>query len=327
MNNVKFVLEPYNYDSMMLLCGNLDENIRVIEKYFDVEIRHRGDSFEIFSQSSSNNTQAKRFIKSCYAEILTGNKLDLEQITSILNTTVIENNSTKSKEITRTIPEAEIKLRSKSIKSRTQNQSNYIENIKNNYVNFGVGPAGTGKTYLAIACAAAAFEKGEVKRIVLVRPAVEAGEKLGFLPGDLSQKIDPYLKPMYDALFDFMGVEKVTKLIEKQFIEIAPLAYMRGRTISDSFIVLDEGQNTTKDQMKMFLTRIGFNTKAVITGDITQVDLPKNVTSGLRHSLSILDDIKGISINYLNAQDIVRHRIVQKIVNAYENSEDNTRYE
>lgn len=322
MNKTQFVLEPYNYDSMMQLCGNLDENIRAIENYFNVEIKHRADEFEISSDSSANNTQAKRFIKSCYAEILAGNsELDLEQITTILNATAKEKTSqAKSK---KKLEEAEVQLRSKKLKARTHNQAIYLDNIKNNFVTFGVGPAGTGKTYMAIACAVSAYEKGEVRRIVLVRPAVEAGEKLGFLPGDLAQKIDPYLRPMYDALFDFMGVEKVTKLIEKQAIEIAPLAYMRGRTINDSFIVLDESQNTTKEQMKMFLTRIGFNTTAVITGDITQVDLPKNVTSGLRHALSILDNIDGIAITYLKSVDIVRHQIVQKIVNAYDKHEEN----
>jgi phosphate starvation-inducible PhoH-like protein len=325
MNKTQFVLEPYNYDSMMLLCGNLDENIRAIENYFQVEIKHRADEFEVRSNSSTNNTQAKRFIKSCYAEILAGNtELDLEQITTILNATakekVTEPKATEKK------TEAEVQLRSKKLKARTHNQAIYLEHIKNNFVTFGVGPAGTGKTYMAIACAVAAYEKGDVRRIVLVRPAVEAGEKLGFLPGDLTQKIDPYLRPMYDALFDFMGVEKVTKLIEKQAIEIAPLAYMRGRTINDSFIVLDESQNTTKEQMKMFLTRIGFNTTAVITGDITQVDLPKNVTSGLKHALSILDNIDGVAISYLKSVDIVRHQIVQKIVNAYDKHEENTSY-
>ncbi|QIW10037.1 PhoH family protein [Francisella sp. LA112445] len=321
MNKTQFVLEPYSYDAMMQLCGNLDENIRAIENYFSVEIKHRADEFEISSDSSANNTQAKRFIKSCYAEILAGNtELDLEQITTILNATAKEKTpQAKSK---KQLEEAEVQLRSKKLKARTHNQAVYLDNIKNNFVTFGVGPAGTGKTYMAIACAVSAYEKGEVRRIVLVRPAVEAGEKLGFLPGDLTQKIDPYLRPMYDALFDFMGVEKVTKLIEKQAIEIAPLAYMRGRTINDSFIVLDESQNTTKEQMKMFLTRIGFNTTAVITGDITQVDLPKNVTSGLRHALSILDNIDGIAISYLKSVDIVRHQIVQKIVNAYDKYEN-----
>ena len=321
MNKTKFTLEPYDNDALGLLCGNLDENIKAIENYFCVEIKHRANDFEIESASSENNTQARRFIKSCYAEVLEENiELDLEQITTILNAT--------AKDVTTETPrprassEGEVQLRSKKLKARTQNQALYLDNIKNNFVTFGVGPAGTGKTYLAVACAVAAYERGEVRRIVLVRPAVEAGEKLGFLPGDLTQKIDPYLRPMYDALFDFMGVEKVTKLIERQAIEIAPLAYMRGRTINDSFIVLDEAQNTTKEQMKMFLTRIGFNTTAVITGDITQVDLPRNITSGLKDALGILVDIDGIGINYLKSVDIVRHEIVQKIVSAYDKAFD-----
>ncbi|MFC4891931.1 PhoH family protein [Pseudofrancisella aestuarii] len=322
MNKTQFTLEPYSYDAMMVLCGNLDENIRAIESYFHVEIKHRADEFEISSESSVNNTQAKRFIKSCYAEILAGNSdFDLAQITTILNATAKEETE-KKKHAQEAITEYEIQLRSKQLKARTKNQAIYLNNIENNYVTFGVGPAGTGKTYLAIACAVAAYEKGTVRRIVLVRPAVEAGEKLGFLPGDLTQKVDPYLRPMYDALFDFMGVEKVTKLIEKQAIEIAPLAYMRGRTINDAFIVLDESQNTTKEQMKMFLTRIGFNTTAVITGDITQVDLPKNITSGLRNAIDILHNVDGIAITYLKPVDIVRHQIVQRIVKAYDKYED-----
>ncbi|QLE78730.1 PhoH family protein [Francisella sp. Scap27] len=321
MNRTKFTLEPYDNDSLGILCGNLDENIRAIENYFNVEIKHRADEFEIESNSSANNTQARRFVKSCYAEIIGGSShLDLEEISTILNATAKE--QTKEAPRPQTSSESEVQLRSKKLRARTPNQAEYLSNIKNNFVTFGVGPAGTGKTYLAIACAVAAYERGEVRRIVLVRPAVEAGEKLGFLPGDLTQKIDPYLRPMYDALFDFMGVEKVTKLIEKQAIEIAPLAYMRGRTINDSFIVLDESQNTTKEQMKMFLTRIGFNTTAVITGDVTQVDLPKNVTSGMKNALEILSNVDGIGINYLKSVDIVRHEIVQKIVNAYDKHEN-----
>ncbi|AXA33486.1 PhoH family protein [Francisella adeliensis] len=322
MNKTKFTLEPYDNDSLGILCGNLEENIRAIENYFNVEIKHRADEFEIESNSSANNTQARRFVKSCYAEILGGSThLDLEEISTILNATAKE--QTNETPRPRESAEGEVQLRSKKLRARTQNQAAYLDNIKNNFVTFGVGPAGTGKTYLAIACAVAAYERGEVRRIVLVRPAVEAGEKLGFLPGDLTQKIDPYLRPMYDALFDFMGVEKVTKLIERQAIEIAPLAYMRGRTINDSFIVLDESQNTTKEQMKMFLTRIGFNTTAVITGDVTQVDLPKNVTSGMKNALKILSNVDGIGINYLKSVDIVRHEIVQKIVNAYDKHENN----
>ena len=325
MSKAQFVLEPYKYDAMMLLCGNLDENIHAIENYFDVEIRYRADEFEITSDSSTNNTQEKRFIKSYYAEILAGNtEFDLEQITTILNAAA-KDKATATAKSRKKVEEAEVQLSSKKLKARTHNQAIYLENIKNNFVTFGIDPTGTGKTYIAITCAVAAHEKGEVRRIILIRPAVEASEKLGFLPGDLTQKIDPYLRPMYDALFDFMGVEKVTKLIEKQVIKIAPLAYMCGRTINDSFIILDKSQNTKKEQMKMFLTRISFNTTAIITGDITQIDLPKNVTSGLSHALSILNDIEGVAISYLKSVDIVRHQVVRKIVNAYDKHEEKTK--
>ena len=219
------------------------------------------------------------------------------------------------------IAEFQLQIGERIITPRTINQERYLKRIQDNDINFGIGPAGTGKTYLAIACAVQAFEKGLVKRLVLVRPAVEAGEKLGFLPGDLAQKVDPYLRPMYDALYDLMGVGKVAKCIEKQAIEIAPLAYMRGRTINNSFIILDESQNTTKEQMKMFLTRIGFNSTVIVTGDITQVDLAKGVTPGLRHAIEVLANIKGISMTFFDTLDVVRHPIVQRIVAAYENHE------
>jgi phosphate starvation-inducible PhoH-like protein len=214
-----------------------------------------------------------------------------------------------------------IKTKRGVIKPRNPNQSQYVSNIINHDISFGVGPAGTGKTYLAVACAVEALERQEVRRILLTRPAVEAGEKLGFLPGDLSQKVDPYLRPLYDALFEMLGFEKVEKLIERSVIEVAPLAYMRGRTLNDAFIILDEAQNTTVEQMKMFLTRIGFNSQAVITGDITQVDLPRGVRSGLRHSIEVLKDVNDISFNFFSANDVVRHPVVGRIVMAYEEYE------
>ncbi|MGL5500123.1 MAG: PhoH family protein, partial [Plesiomonas shigelloides] len=204
------------------------------------------------------------------------------------------------------------------IKPRTPNQAHYIANILGHDITFGVGPAGTGKTYLAVAAAVDALERQEIRRILLTRPAVEAGEKLGFLPGDLSQKVDPYLRPLYDALFEMLGFERVEKLIERNVIEIAPLAYMRGRTLNDAFIILDESQNTTSEQMKMFLTRIGFNSKAVITGDVTQVDLPRGQRSGLRHAIEVLKDVEDISFNFLMTEDIVRHPVVARVVQAYE---------
>jgi phosphate starvation-inducible PhoH-like protein len=213
------------------------------------------------------------------------------------------------------------------VKPRNPNQKSYVQNILNTDISFGVGVAGTGKTYLAVACAVEALERQEVRRILLTRPAVEAGEKLGFLPGDLSQKIDPYLRPLYDALFEMLGFEKVEKLIERNVIEVAPLAYMRGRTLNDAFIILDESQNTTVEQMKMFLTRIGFNSQAVITGDITQIDLPRGAKSGLRQAIEVLNDVSDISFNFFSAQDVVRHPIVARIVQAYEEYEANKEIE
>jgi phosphate starvation-inducible PhoH-like protein len=204
------------------------------------------------------------------------------------------------------------------IEGRGFNQQRYLQSIVTHDVNFGVGPAGTGKTYLAVACAVEALEKERVQRIVLARPAVEAGERLGFLPGDLSQKVDPYLRPLYDALYEMLGFERVVKFIERDIIEVAPLAYMRGRTLNDSFIILDEAQNTTVEQMKMFLTRIGFGSTAVITGDVTQVDLPRNTLSGLRHVIEVLKGVDGVSFTFFQAKDVVRHPLVQKIVTAYE---------
>ena len=211
-----------------------------------------------------------------------------------------------------------IQTKRSTIKPRGVNQRNYVKNIHELDINFGIGPAGTGKTYLAVACAVHALEKDEVRRIVLVRPAVEAGEKLGFLPGDLAQKVDPYLRPLYDALYEMLGFEQVARLIDRNIIEVAPLAYMRGRTLNDAFIILDESQNTTQEQMKMFLTRIGFGAKAVITGDITQVDLPQGKKSGLMHAIKVLNNIKGIGFTHFKAQDVVRHSLVQKIVEAYD---------
>ncbi|MFT5163898.1 MAG: phosphate starvation-inducible PhoH-like protein, partial [Alteromonadaceae bacterium] len=214
-----------------------------------------------------------------------------------------------------------IKTKRGVVKPRNENQIAYVSNILTHDITFGVGPAGTGKTYLAVACAVDALERQEVRRILLTRPAVEAGEKLGFLPGDLSQKVDPYLRPLYDALFEMLGFERVEKLIERSVIEIAPLAYMRGRTLNDAYIILDEGQNTTVEQMKMFLTRIGFNSRAVITGDITQIDLPRGQKSGLRHVIEVLADVEEISFNFFQSKDVVRHPVVQRVVEAYEDFE------
>jgi len=211
-----------------------------------------------------------------------------------------------------------VRLRRGIIRGRGPNQSRYIKNILTHDLNFGVGPAGTGKTYLAVACAVDALERDQVRKLVLTRPAVEAGERLGFLPGDLAQKVDPYLRPLYDALYEMLGFERVAKLIERNVIEVAPLAYMRGRTLNEAFIILDEAQNTTVEQMKMFLTRIGFGSTAVVTGDVTQTDLPRGAASGLRHVIEVLRDVDGISFTFFLAKDVVRHPLVQRIVNAYE---------
>lgn len=318
MRAIQFELQPYHTEKAQLLCGDLNQNLHAIEQHFNVEIAQREATFRITGVKSASHA-AQNFIENLYQEIINDNVRELleTELYTLLNATQIQTETAKST----FKADFEIQIRNRVLRPRTANQQTYIQRIQENDVNFGIGPAGTGKTYLAMACAVAAFEKGVVKRLVLVRPAVEAGEKLGFLPGDLAQKVDPYLRPMYDALFDLMGVEKVTKLIEKQVIEIAPLAYMRGRTINDAFIVLDESQNTTKEQMKMFLTRIGFNSTAIITGDITQVDLPQHIIPGLKHAIEVLKDVDGISMTFFDKEDVVRHPIVQKIVSAYEKHE------
>ncbi|WP_116963568.1 PhoH family protein [Fastidiosibacter lacustris] len=316
MRTIQFELEPDSAQMLVKLCGNLNENLHLIEKYLAVEIIQRGNNFRIVGPKTAVK-DAKAFLEEIYQKLV--NDLNFELNNKELNIALNEmskSNPNDKKE--KFIPEFIVMIGPRPINPRTINQERYLKRIHENDINFGIGPAGTGKTYLAMACAVAAFEKGLVKRLVLVRPAVEAGEKLGFLPGDLAQKVDPYLRPMYDALYDLMGVERVTKLIEKQVIEIAPLAYMRGRTINDSFIILDESQNTTKEQMKMFLTRIGFNSTAIVTGDITQVDLPKGITTGLRHAIEVLAGVEGISMTFFETADVVRHPIVQRVVAAYD---------
>ena len=322
--SINLVLEPVDNARQANLCGPLDDNLKSIEKRLGVEISYRGNEFKIVGQAQSC-AAVEKLLKQLYVETETV-KGQTQMITdemvhlAILNADVLEQAPTKvdvdyEKMVT-------IKTKRGVIKPRNQNQSGYIQNVITNDISFGIGPAGTGKTYLAVACAVDALERQEVRRILLTRPAVEAGEKLGFLPGDLSQKVDPYLRPLYDALFEMLGFEKVEKLIERSVIEIAPLAYMRGRTLNDAFIILDESQNTTVEQMKMFLTRIGFNSRAVITGDITQVDLPRGQKSGLRHCIEVLQDIPGISLNFFQSKDVVRHPVVARIVEAYEAHEE-----
>lgn len=304
--------EMSNQD-LVEICGQQQSHLKIIEDELNVRLTHLGNQIAV-SGNASQVAEAENTLL-----YLAGLKAQNESITQQVIYHKVRNMSdqeTASKDSF-----AVIKTPLKSVKAKTKNQSDYVKAILDNDVTFGVGPAGTGKTYLAVAQAAAALADERVKRIILVRPVVEAGENLGFLPGDIGQKVDPYLRPLYDALYDFFGNEKVDRLLENNTIELAPLAYMRGRTLSDSFVILDEAQNATENQMKMFLTRIGYGAKAVITGDLSQVDLPRGTQSGLRQSVRILDGLKGISINQLTGKDIVRHPLVQRIVERYEQDE------
>jgi len=297
------------------LCGQYNEHLKLIEKRLNVIINNRATDFQIIGDVSLVKKVAQ-LLKQMYQEACEGKELDLEQVHLCLQQSGIEQDDNQLEGAA----DAGIVIRAKKVlvKPRGPNQQKYVRSILTHDINFGIGPAGTGKTYLAVACAVEALEKDEIERILLVRPAVEAGEKLGFLPGDLAQKVDPYLRPLYDALFEMLGFERVAKLIEKNVIEVAPLAYMRGRTLNNSFVILDESQNTTREQMKMFLTRIGFGSTAVITGDITQIDLPKGTPSGLRHAAEVLDGVDDIGFSYFSSKDVVRHHLVQHIVEAYD---------
>lgn len=314
---IEIELTPFDNRRLADLCGQFDENLRQIERYFGVEINNRANVFQLIGPESSV-TKTERVLIETYEETQRPHQLDLTKIHLIMQR--IDSEET----VKRPPPDYNsliVETRQAKIKPRSPNQYHYLKNIQTHDINFGVGPSGTGKTYLSVACAVAALDADQVQRIILVRPAVEAGERLGFLPGDLAQKVDPYLRPLYDALFEMLGVEHVEKLIQKNIIELAPLAYMRGRTLNDAFIILDEAQNTTKEQMKMFLTRIGFSSKAVITGDITQIDLPKNENSGLRHAITVLHDIKDIHFTFFQAHDVVRHPLVQQIIQAYDKAD------
>ncbi|QLF94259.1 PhoH family protein [Pseudomonas sp. ABC1] len=310
----RFTLEPFEADRFANLCGQFDENLRLIEQRLDLEIRNRGNQFELVGAPEVTHA-AEKLLRRLYREAK-GAELPPDTVHLYLQESAMEEIGTGHASQL-----VSLRTRKGSITPRGANQQRYVKAILENDINFGVGPAGTGKTYLAVACAVDALEREQVRRILLVRPAVEAGEKLGFLPGDLAQKIDPYLRPLYDALYEMLGFEQVARLIEKQVIEIAPLAYMRGRTLNNSFIILDESQNTTQEQMKMFLTRIGFGSTAVITGDITQVDLPRGTKSGLAHVIEVLDKVNGISFTHFQPKDVVRHPLVQRIVEAYERFE------
>ena len=315
--SLNLTLEPDNPEFLSNLCGQLDEHLKLIEQRLNIEIRNRGNNFQLLG--SLNVIQVVGdMLKDLYDEAQQGQLLTPDQVHLYLQQSGVEQMQLSDD------CDKEIVIRTKKalIKPRGPNQQRYVRSILRQDINFGIGPAGTGKTYLAVACAVDALEREEVERILLVRPAVEAGERLGFLPGDLSQKVDPYLRPLYDALYEMLGFERVGKLIERNVIEVAPLAYMRGRTLNNAFVILDESQNTTKEQMKMFLTRIGFGSTAVITGDVTQIDLPKGTYSGLKHAMQVLDGVEGIGFTHFTAKDVVRHPLVQHIVRAYDRFEN-----
>ena len=330
---LSFELSPADNSRLANLCGQFNEHLHQLEKFFEVAIRNRSNHFQI-SGAASSSSMAREVIGRLYdaagEEVLTPSTVQLFMNETANGGELSATEETEMSSVERDRDSDDkgswgVKTRKGTIKGRGEHQTQYLKQIQTCDLSLGVGPAGTGKTYLAVACAVQALENDEVDRLLLVRPAVEAGERLGFLPGDLAQKIDPYLRPMYDALYEMMGVQKVNKLLERNVIEIAPLAYMRGRTLNDAFIILDEAQNTTIDQMKMFLTRIGFGSKAVVTGDITQVDLPKDKLSGLRHALAVLRSVDGIGMTEFDSRDVVRHPLVKKIVKAYEEDESHQR--
>jgi phosphate starvation-inducible PhoH-like protein len=317
------VLEPADNTRLANLCGQFDEHLRQIERRLDVEIASRGNHFRVTGRPGA--TQVGSDVLYALFEMTDHERLDPERVHILLQESVMNDG-----EILADVPDTDIddagsltiQTQLKRIRPRGANQIAYMKSMRELDLAFGIGPAGTGKTYLAVAAAVDALEHEQVRRIVLVRPAVEAGERLGFLPGDMSQKVDPYLRPMYDALYDMLGADRVTRLIDRNVIEIAPLAFMRGRSLNESFVILDEAQNTSVEQMKMFLTRIGFGSRAVVTGDVTQIDLPSGRQSGLKNATSILDDVDGIAFTFFSKKDVVRHPLVQRIVAAYE-ADDN----
>lgn len=320
IDRLQFELSPADNPRLSNLCGHLDEHLKMVANDFGVDVSNRGVRFQI-SGAADSIAVAARVIQALYDET-NNNVITPEQVHLAIRTA--GNGAHKQAADADDVGDVAIKTRRGMVKARGKHQQEYLRRVMTHDINFGVGPAGTGKTYLAVACAVEALERDFCRRIVLVRPAVEAGEKLGFLPGDLSQKVDPYLRPLYDALYEMLGFERVAKLIERNVIEIAPLAYMRGRTLNESFIILDEAQNTTKEQMKMFLTRLGYSSTAVITGDVTQVDLPRGQTSGLKNAIEVLEGIDGIGFTFFDANDVVRHNLVQKVIVAYDKAEQNT---
>ncbi|MDX1508749.1 MAG: PhoH family protein [Woeseiaceae bacterium] len=317
------VLEPADNQRLANLCGQFDEHLRQIERRLNVEIASRGNRFRITGQPGA--AQAGGDVLESLFKLAGTERLDPERVHMLLQESTMskaDDTANPADDIPDDAADDVIHTRRKPIRPRGANQTKYVRSIRENDLAFGIGPAGTGKTYLAVAAAVEALDNEQVRRIILVRPAVEAGERLGFLPGDMSQKVDPYLRPMYDALYDMIGAETVTRLIEKNVIEIAPLAFMRGRSLNESFVILDEAQNTSVEQMKMFLTRIGFGSHAVVTGDVTQIDLPSGQQSGLNNAVRILEDVEGVAFTFFSSRDVVRHPLVQRIVDAYQADED-----
>jgi len=312
-HSLDITLDPADNQRLANFCGHLDEHLRLIERRMGVEINNRGNNFRIIGLKKSVNA-TEEILRELYVET-DERTLNPEVVNLHLHDAAPENVISLKQH-----SGAEVIIQTKrgQVRGRGENQQHYLRSISDHDVSFGVGPAGTGKTYLAVASAIEALEHDQVRRIILTRPAVESGERLGFLPGDLAQKIDPYLRPLYDALYEMMGFEKVARLMERNIIEVAPLAYMRGRSLNESFIILDEAQNTTVEQMKMFLTRIGFGSKVVVTGDVTQIDLPKGQTSGLRQVIDVLKDVDGLGFSFFNPKDVVRHPLVKRIVEAYD---------
>lgn len=314
---IQLSLQPLNSQRLANLCGLHNDHLKLIEQRLGVELRNRGHDFEITGEARRANVAAA-ILEQLYKETATED-LQLESVHLHLQEAGLE--ALEEEGFKDNFTATSIRTPKVNVRARGENQQGYVHSIRQHDINFGIGPAGTGKTYLAVACAVEALMKDEIRRILLVRPAVEAGEKLGFLPGDLSQKIDPYLRPLYDALYEMLGFEQVGKMIERNVIEVAPLAFMRGRTLNNAYVILDESQNTTREQMKMFLTRIGFGTTAVITGDITQIDLPRGTHSGLTHVMTVLQGVPGIGITRFENRDVVRHPLVQRIVEAYDLAE------
>jgi len=313
VHSIDISLQPADNDRLSELCGEFDTHLRQLEQRLGVEINNRGNQFRIIGNADSVQSAA-RVLEELYQETGQGGLTPENIHLSLSGADTGLEGTPQPREKAAVL----IKTPGGTIMPRGDNQRHYLANILDHDLNFGIGPAGTGKTYLAVACAVHALEQEKVSRLVLVRPAVEAGERLGFLPGDMTQKVDPYLRPLYDALYEMLGIERVAKLIDRNVIEVAPLAFMRGRSLNDAFIILDEAQNTTVEQMKMFLTRIGFGSTAVVTGDITQVDLPKNIQSGLRQVTDVLKAQQDISFTFFSSRDVVRHPLVQQIINAYD---------